>query len=360
MRRIFVAALVLALVVPAASATAAAPKRVNLPQLARSLVKAGAPGAIVYVRTPTATRAGAAGFADVSAHRTMRASDRYRIASVSKAFVSVVILQLEAEGKLDIDDAVEKYLPGLVPNGGAITLRELLNHTSGLFNYTDDEPFIQAVLANPTRVWNPLDLTTVAFGHNPYFRPGANWYYSNTNYILLGLVAEKIGGKPLGTLLQERIFGPLQLTATSFPAGIQTDDTFVHGYVKLVPGAPLLDLTQALDPSWAWAAGAIVSNANDVTAFYRALLTGKILASTQLKEMKTIEPIAGTYGLGISMTEALCSRVWGHEGDFPGWRNIALATANGKREVVVMVNVDETYVRWERLLSVAKTALCRG
>src|SRR2546423_8150909 len=123
------------------AAPAATPKRANLASIARELVKSGAPGVIVYVRTHTGARAGVAGYADRAAHVSMRAADRYRIASVSKAFVSVLILQLEAEGKLDIDDAVAKYLPDVVPNGGAITLRELMNHTSRLFHYTDDTGF---------------------------------------------------------------------------------------------------------------------------------------------------------------------------------------------------------------------------
>jgi D-alanyl-D-alanine carboxypeptidase len=357
--RAFVA-LLAALIFCVSPATGAAPpKRANLAQLARSLVKAGAPGAIVYVRTPTATRSAAAGFADVTTHATMHASDRYRIASVSKAFVAVVVLQLEAEGRLDIDDPVERWLPGLVPNGGAITLRELLNHTSGLFNYTDDPAFFQSVVANSARIWTPLELVTFAFGHAPIFPPGTNWSYSNTNYVLLGLVVEAVTGKPLGQSLQERVFAPLSLTSTSFPAGIELDATFAHGYITLGAG-PLIDITPALNPSWAWAAGGIVSNAADVTTFYRALLTGRLLPAAQLAEMKVPTPVAGTYGLGISASFTNCGRAFGHDGDFPGWRNEAVATANGKREAVVMVNVDETYVRWERLQAVAKTALCRG
>src|SRR5215510_7455698 len=140
--RAAVVALCAVLTLGVATASAATPKRANLTSIARELVKAGSPGAIVYVRTPTATRAGVAGFADRDAHVSMRAADRYRIASVSKAFVSVLILQLEAEGKLDIDDPVTTYLPGVVPNGGAIRLRELMNHTSGLFDYTDDTAFV--------------------------------------------------------------------------------------------------------------------------------------------------------------------------------------------------------------------------
>ena len=353
------AVLLAVLAVWVSAAPAATPRRVSLPQLARSLVKAGAPGAIVYVRTPTATRSGAAGFADRDAHRTMRASDRYRIASVSKAFVSVVVLQLEAEAKLDIDDSVEKWLPGVVPNGAVITLRELMNHTSGIYDYTEDPSFATAILANPSAPWSPRALAAIGVAHDPYFAPGSNYHYSNTNYILLGLVVEAVTAKPLGQSLQERIFTPIGLTATSFPLGIELDATFVHGYVSL-NGSPLFDVTPLLSPSYAWAAGAIVSDARDVTTFYRALLTGRLLRAAQLNEMKQATGVAGTYGLGISTTFTNCGRAFGHDGDFPGWRNEVVATANGKRQAVVMVNVDDTFVSWSRIQSDAKRALCRG
>src|SRR5262249_30714006 len=139
MRAVAVAMLaVLLLGTSAAPAATPKPKRVSLASMARDLVRTGAPGALVYVRTSSGTRVGTAGYADQSAHVSMRASDRYRIASVTKAFVSVLILQLEAEEKLDIDDPVERHLPGVVPNRRAITRRELMNDTSGPVNYTDD------------------------------------------------------------------------------------------------------------------------------------------------------------------------------------------------------------------------------
>jgi D-alanyl-D-alanine carboxypeptidase len=354
--RVFaVVALALSLVV--APAYGAAPKRVNLGQMARELVKGGAPGAIVYVRTPTATRAGVAGYADRAAHVSMRAADRYRIASVTKAFVCVVILQLEAEGKLDIDDPVEKYLPGLVPNGGAITLRELMNHTSGLFNYTDDSAFVNDPITNFARAWTPPQLLALAFAHPPNFAPGTNWSYSNTNYIVLGLVAEAVTGKPLGEDLQERIFTPLNLTSTSFPATIELAPDLVHGYVKL-PGSPLIDISAGLNPTWGWAAGAIVSTARDVTTFYRTLFTGKLLAATQLAEMESPTQSSGSYGLGIDSTFPACGRAFFHVGDFLGWENIAYSTASGKRQAVVMVNVN--YPDFGRVVALAQKALCRG
>ena len=350
---------VLALAVAALPAQAAKPKRENLSLLARTLVKAGAPGAVVYVRTPTATRSGAAGFADVGAHVTMRAADHYRIASVSKAFVSVVVLQLEAEGKLDIDDPVEKWLPGLVPNGAAISLRQLMNHTSGLFDYTADEAFGESILSNPSRVWAPRELLSFGLMHAPRFAPGTNWEYSNTNYIVLGLVAEAVARKPLAESFQERIFGPLGLTSTSFPRDIARDAAVVHGYVNL-GGGSLVDVAPLLSPTYAWAAGGIVSNARDVSAFYRGLFTGKLLRPVQLAEMKAAAQYSGTYGLGIEFEVTKCGRAYGHNGSIPGWRNEALTTANGKRQAVVMVNVDESRVAWTRISAFAERALCRG
>jgi D-alanyl-D-alanine carboxypeptidase len=354
------AALVLALLVSVAPAQAAKPKRENLPQLARTLVKAGAPGAIVYVRTPTATRSGAAGFADTREHVSMRAADRFRIASVTKAFVSVVALQLEAEGKLDIDDAVDKWLPGVVPSGGAITLRELMNHTSGLFDYTSDQEFFRVEFANPARAWAPRELLPFSFSHPLLFAPGSNYNYSNTGYVVLGLVVEAVTGKPLGQLLQERIFTPLGLTATTFPNDLVLGPDFVHGYAS-VPGLPgLTDLSAILHPSWAWAAGAIVSNARDVTLFYRALFTGKLLRTAQLRELTRPSQNAGTYGLGVDNTYTTCGRAYGHNGSFLGWRNVVISTANGKRQAVVMVNIDDTKVNFGLATRIVVRVLCRG
>jgi len=358
MRAVAVAMLaVLLLGTSAAPGATPKPKRVNLSSMARDLVRTGAPGALVYVRTPSGTRVGTAGYADQSAHVSMRASDRYRIASVTKAFVSVLILQLEAEGKLDIDDPVEKYLPGVVPNGSAITLRELMNHTSGLFNYTDDDAFVNDPFTSFSRAWMPAQLLAVAFAHPPTFAPGTSWSYSNTNYIVLGLVVEAVTREPLGQVLQERIFTPLNLTSTSFPSTIELAPDLVHGYIKL-SDTPIIDITPGLNPTWGWAAGAIVSTAKDVTTFYRALVTRKLLPATQLKEMETPSPTARGYGLGLFNVLVACGRAFTHEGDFLGWQNIAYTTANGKRQAVVMVNVN--YVNGDRLEELAEKALCRG
>ncbi len=175
-----------------AQPTATTPARkADLHKLARGLVAAGAPGAVAFVRTPTGIRSASAGFASLQPRARMQAADRYRIASVTKPFVATVVLQIVSEGRLGLDDSVEHRLPGLVPNGAAITIRELLNHTSGLFNYTDDEVWQSAILLDPGRQWSPRKLVGVAVSHPLYFAPGTNWAYSNTNYVLMATSASR-------------------------------------------------------------------------------------------------------------------------------------------------------------------------
>jgi D-alanyl-D-alanine carboxypeptidase len=336
----------------------------RLQRIVRGLVADGAPGAVAVVRTDDATRRAAAGVALLSPSVPIKAADRFRIASVTKTFVATVVLQLEAEGRLDIDDAVERWRPGLVPNGSSITLRELLNHTSGLFSFTDDPALTKALIADPGRHWSPHELLSVAFSHPALFPPGTGWSYSNTNYVLLGLVVEAATGSTLEQQLQERILTPLALAATSFPAGTAIEGRFAHGYVGPHPGLPirrgtLLDVT-ILNPSYTWGEGNMVSNGPDLTTFFRALLGGMLLPAAQLAEMKTGSQANGGYGLGLKVTSTACGTAIGHEGDFPGYRNAVWAKPNGRRVAVAMVNIDTTHVSWNRLEAAAQAALCSG
>jgi D-alanyl-D-alanine carboxypeptidase len=340
-----------------ATPVAAPEKHADLQALTRGLVKDGAPGALVYVRTPSGVRSAAAGFANLAPRARMRASHRYRVASVTKTFVATVVLQLEAEGKLRVDDSVERWLPGVVPNGGSITLRELLNHTSGLFDYIKDKRLGEAIYADPGRQWDPREILAVALLHGPLFLPGTNWSYSNTNYILLGLVIEVVTGHKLADEFQTRIFEPLALDATSFPMGTSIDGAFAHGY--LGPAGSLVDMT-VLDPSVAWAAGGIVSNARDLTKFYSSLFTGRLLPAAQLNDMKTGFPVVGVYGLGLQITSTKCGWAFGHIGDFPGYRNIVWATSNGRRVAVAMINTNQGRVVLSKLWDAAEAALCSG
>ena len=290
----------------------------------------------------------------------MRVSDRFRIASVTKSFVAAAVLQLVGEGRLRLDEPVERRLPGVVPDGLSITIRQLLNHSSGLFDYDEDTAWIKARFANPARVWTPRELVRIAVRHRPHFPPGSSWRYSNTNFVVLGLLLERVTGKPLGEVLRTRLFAPLRLTATSYPLRTALTGAYAHGYLVASPPLPqppgtLIDTSSALSPS-AWGAGQLVSNVRDVTAFFAALLGGRVIPQALLREMKT--PVNGyDYGLGIYSRPTRCGTAWGHNGDIPGWRNVVFATADGRRVVQVMVNVDGK-LDWQRIDDAAENVFC--
>jgi D-alanyl-D-alanine carboxypeptidase len=321
------------------------------------LTKAGAPGAVVLVRRGTRTRRFARGYGNRATRSRIRGGDRFRIGSVTKTFTATVVLQLAGEEKLGLDDTVEHWLPGLVPGGERITVRRLLNHTSGLFNYTDDETLLQKMLQDRLREWSPRELVGVATAHPPSFAPGERWGYSNTGYVLLGLIAEAADGRPLGAQLEARIFAPLRLRHTSFDSGPRIAGRYAHGYF----GLPRQRDVSVFSPSGAWAAGAIVSTASDVARFYRALLGGRLLRPEQLRAMTTTVPIVpgAGYGLGIAHTRMACGSAWVHDGDFPGYLTSAKTSADGRRQAVVMVNTDSLTERGRRALDrVTTTAYC--
>ena len=355
----------LLLILAAATANDQARGSARLQHIADGLVAAGAPGAIVVVRTPSGIREAAAGLADRRPAERMRATYRFRIGSVTKTFVATVVLQLEAEGRLRLGDSVERWLPGLVPNGGSITLRQLLNHTSGLVSFTDDEDFEKGLIADPGRSRSPREVLSFAFSHAARFAPGTDWWYSNTNYVVLGLVVEAVTSSTLEQQLEQRILMPLKLEATSFPTDTAFEGPFVHGYVGPHPGLPipkgtLVDVSSILNPSFAWGMGNMVSNAPDLTRFFAALLTGRLLPTRQLAEMKTGSSANAVYGLGLRTTYMACGTAVGHEGDIAGYRTTVWAKPSGRRVAVAMVNIDDTHVPWSRIEAAATTALCTG
>src|SRR4051794_5105097 len=224
-----------------AGAAPAAPDRLttSVPRLRTALdrlVAAGAPGAVVLVRDGNRTVRLARGFADRARKTPMRVTDRFRVGSVTKTFVATLVLQLAGESRLSLGDTVERWLPGLVPDGKAITVRELLNHTSGLYDYVNDgdttvfEPLLQGDLGH---VWAPRGLVAVAVKPPPHFPPGARWRYSNTGYVVLGLIVEAATGHSVGAELQQRIFGPLGLHRTSFDSAPSIAGAHAHGYLRV-------------------------------------------------------------------------------------------------------------------------------
>ena len=361
------AALVAALLVaaPAGAGVAGPP---SLSQLAKGLNAAGAPGAVVLVRDTEGVKAAAAGFANLRTKERMRVDHAFRVGSITKTFVATVVLQLSAEGTLEIDDAIERWLPGLVPNGHAITLRQLLNHTSGIYNYTDDQALFRSLTRNPLRVLTPAELVAVATKQRPHFDPGTGWSYSNTGYILLGLVVEEATGTPLEQQLRERIFDPLGLTRTTFPATPRLPPPSAHGYLPvgngLVPtrGGKPADVT-AWNPSWAWAAGALVSTASDLARFYEALVGGELLRPEQLHQMMTTVPIPNTaaaYGLGLASDPSKCGSVRGHTGGVPGYTSIAYSSEDAAHQAIVLINTSPASSRLaDRFFNAFGSAICR-
>ena len=333
----------------------------TLQHVVRQLVRDGAPGSIAVVRDPSGIRRAEAGLARRRPRIAMAATDRFRVASITKTFVATVVLQLVAEGKLGLDDSIDRWLPGLVPNGKAITIRELLDHTSGLYDYFDDSAFARAVVAHPGRIWQPRRLVAIATSHPRLFPPGAGWSYSNTNYILLGLAVEAVTGTTVDHELRGRLFQPLGLGATSFPSGTRIAGPHANGYVGFatVPRFHTLVDTSIVSPSIGWAAGGIVSSGDDLTRFYGALLGGRLLPSSLLASMKTVVP-GFHYGLGLLQVDTRCGSVYGHEGDFVGYRTVLYARPDGSRVALVMINVDRTYITPSELARAAETALCRG
>jgi D-alanyl-D-alanine carboxypeptidase len=264
---------------------------------------------------------------------------------VTKSFVATLVLQLVGEGRLRLDDNLERWLPGLVPNGDDITVRQLLQHTSGLYNYTDDLP-------EPPRRFRPRELVAIATGHKPLFAPGTKFSYSNTNYILAGLVVERVTGQRLAAQLQQRILQPLGLGDTELPTTQRAlADPHIRGYappnenwrVSDGPGG-LVDVTE-MDTSWAWAAGAMVSTTADLARVYQALLGGQLLTPELLKQMRTTvdasQPGRGMrYGLGLEVLRPGCGvELWGHGGSLEGYGTTAFSTTDADRQLIMAINL---------------------
>lgn len=263
---------------------------------------------------------------------------RFRIGSCSKAFSSVVLLQLEQEGKLSLDDTVDKWLPGMVDangnDGKKITIRELLNHTSGLPDYAGTAQVMAPYIAdtNPDQQVDPKWLVDVATSMKPTFAPGTGWSYSNTNYLLAGLIIKAVTGNDPSVEVTNRIIKPLGLTHTTFP----TNDgklygNWLHGYFTV------RDISFSATPQYFGSAGAIVSTLDDLGTFESALFSGKLLAPAQQKELETTVGDEH-YGLGVAVSQTRCGPVWNHTGAVMGYGSLWLSSADGKRQVVVATN----------------------
>ncbi|WP_078531154.1 serine hydrolase domain-containing protein [Streptomyces sp. PsTaAH-124] len=325
----------------------------------RALVADGVPGVTATVRERAGTWSTTAGTGDLRTGAPRGAHDRYRVGSITKTFTATVLLQLEAEGRLSLDDTVEHWLPGVVRghgnDGSRITLRQLLDHTSGLYNYTADDTFDRTYFEKDGFLEHRYDtvpaedLVRIAVSHAPDFAPGTSWQYSNTNYVLAGLVIGRVTGRSYADEIRDRVLRPLHLNATSLP-GTRTTVPHPSGraYSKLADKAtgPTYDVT-ALNPSIASSAGEMISDSADLTRFYTALLRGRLLPPEQLEEMKTTVRDTGdphiAYGLGLMDRRLSCGvHVWGHDGGIHGSSSLAATTADGRHALALNLNADWT------------------
>ncbi|MFJ7330788.1 serine hydrolase domain-containing protein [Streptomyces cyaneofuscatus] len=324
--------------------------------LQQAVTQGGLPGILAEVYDGDRQWFGTAGVADTRSGRKRSQQDRFRIGSISKTFVATVVLQLAAEGRLSLDDTAEQWLPGVVHghhhDGARVDIRMLLNHTSGIFNYTDDQEALNRHETHP-----PESLVQIAMSHPPTFTPGSGWAYSNTNYVLAGMIIERASGRAIAEEITERISRPLGLAGTYLPRG---SDPTIHGphsrhYTKLFqadPGAPVHDATE-LDSSMFWAAGGMISTAGDLSRFFRALLGGRILPADQQRDMFTTVPTRdwipnAAYGLGVSSVRLPCGKtVWGMGGALFGSWSYAYGARDGEQTVITNVNGDWSNGVWD-------------
>jgi D-alanyl-D-alanine carboxypeptidase len=331
-RAVGAVAAVVAIVV-AAAALVVVTRRAETPEpqlgaLLEDVVAAGAPGALALVVDGSSRQTAASGLADRERGRPLRPDDRFRAGSITKSFVASVVLQLAAEGKLGLDDPVERWLPGLVPAG--ITVRHLLAHTSGLPDYVDDPRVVAG------RRFAPRALVAIATSRPSLGLPGERYAYASTNYVVLGLLVERVTRTRLAVQLERRIFRPFHLSATSF-APVAARELDVRGYRAAIHDGLVrgeLKPTTGADASWAWAAGAMVSDADDLATFFTALLEGRIVPEPLLGQMI---PERG-YGLGVATFRTPCGIAVGHTGNLLGYVSVVWSTPDADRQVVLMVN----------------------
>lgn len=359
----FVASLAVALcaVVAAASSAAAAPSTFQTD--VNSLVDAGVTSVVAQTDNRGIVTNAVAGTAQLGTSTPVFPNTHYRTGSVTKSFVAATVLQLVGEGKLSLDDTVARWLPGLITgngnDGAKITVRQLLQHTSGLFEYVDDPRFV-ATIDNPTDFYahrydhyTPQQLIGYALSHPPAFEPGTSWSYSNTNYLVIGLVVKAVTGNTWDVEVTNRIVKPLGLTNTTVPGDIPTIPVpFSHGYtVWSAQGTtPVYSDTTEDNMTWADAAGAITTTTGDEVKFFRALMSGKVLPSAQLKQMQTTVPVPANqigaktgYGLGLIHTKLCNVDIWWHSGQTLGYATYVATTQNGSTTVAISATTTDIF-----------------
>jgi D-alanyl-D-alanine carboxypeptidase len=307
----------------------------------------GPPGVIAIVQRGPHREVHSFGVRNLKGDLPMRADARMRLASTSKAFSGAVALSLVSEGKLSLNDTIGERLPSLPKSWHKITLRQLLNHTSGLPNFTEDPDYLAALEASPKNAPPPRKLLSYVEDEPLNFKPGTRYEYSNSDNIVVGLMVEDATGESYEQQLQEQVYGPLGLKKTNLPRGANLKKPFIHGYDNDPSQQPPEDVSEVLASGWVWASGGMVSTPSEFNEFVRGYVGSELFdLQTRASQRQVFEggrsdppgPGKNSAGLGIFRYETRCGTVWGHTGNYPGYTQFMAASPNGKRSVTVSVN----------------------
>ena len=338
-KRALTLAIATAVLVAPAGPAVATPTAAGLQEKLEAMHDAGMPGVFAEVRDGRRTWTPTAGVIDLRSDRPVRDGLRHRVGSITKSFVATTVVQLAGEGCVRLDAPIGRYLPaGLIPAdlGRRVTVRMLLNHTSGIGDFdTELLKTLDDFVDIGRTTYTPRQLVRIGLGAPPT----TGWSYSNTNYVLAGLIVEKVTARSLESEVSRRILRPLGLRDTYFEgADPVIRGPHMHAYVPWPPDGTPRDFTR-YNMSWLWASGDLVSTAHDLNTFYRALLTGKLLNRRLLAEMKTTVPRdpdvpeAGGYGLGLYWVALSCGRFWGHDGGTVGHQTVSWHSEDGRRQM---------------------------
>jgi len=329
--------------------------------------KGGPMGAIAIVQRGRQTAAYSLGHARIGGRRPT-ARDAMRLASTTKAFNGAVVLALVSRGVLSLNDTIHQLLPNLPHAWGQVTLREALQHTSGLPNFTENPSYLAALKASPAHGPKPRQLVRYVEKQPLLFAPGSRYHYSNTDNVIAGLMVERATGRSYEHELRRLVLRPLGLRRTALPRSVAMPRPLFHGYQRTA--GKWEDLSTVISPAWTWAAGGMISTPADLNRFARAYISGRLFSSRVRKaQLRTVAgdseppgPGMNSAGLAVFRYRTRCGTVYGHTGNFPGYTQFFAATLNGQRSVTVSVNEQlspDIHPRVFKLLRRADTiALC--
>lgn len=309
----------------------------------------GPPGISVQITRNGKAEYFSRGVGNVKSGNSPKLKEHFRIASVAKAFSGGVALSLVAQGKLKLNDTIGKILPGLMPKANKVTLAQTLHHTGGLPDYIRDKKFIKVLTSDPGQYLPPKKLISYVKHKKLTSKPGKKYAYSDTDNIIVGLMAEKVTGIPYTKLLKRQIYKRLGLTQTSLPRTLNMPTPFLRGY-EIEAGKAPEDVTKFINPSLAWASGGIVSTLPDLTKFFRGYVPGALFGNKIRKAQRSWVkgsssppgPGSNAAGLAVFKYTSKCGTVYGHTGSFPGYRIFAASSANGLASITYVANAQIT------------------